>query len=135
RADLVFLLQLLRGLVYAIDLGAAADFEAPVIVEMRRLQRIAGLHRDDMELGAAAHEDRRLALAHAFEAEKFLIEFPRLGEVVALQRAVREHRRLDHRSLVARLEDRVLDRSDVVHFNLPRTRAMISRSGSEFRRG
>src|SRR6185437_2893038 len=108
RADLVFLLQLLRGLVYAIDLGAAADFESPMIMEMRRLQRIAGLHRDDVEFGAAAHEDRGLALAHAFEAEEFLVEFPRLGEVVALQRAMREHRRLDHRILIVRLEDRVL---------------------------
>src|ERR1700722_7402400 len=72
-----------------------------------------------MEFGAAAHKDRRLALAYAFEAEKFLVEFARLGEVVALQGAVREHRRLHDRLPVVRREDRVFDRHHIVHRRLP----------------
>jgi hypothetical protein len=39
-------------------------------------------------------------MTHTLQAEKLFIKAPRLGQAVALQRAVREHIGLDHRLAV-----------------------------------
>ena len=115
RADFVFFLEVFCRLIYAVNFGAAADFEAPMIVQMRALQGIARLHRDDMKFGAAANEQRRLALAYAFEPQKLFVEFARLVEVIGFHRAMRKHCCLHDGFFVVCFEYRILDRCRVIH--------------------
>src|SRR3954462_3376197 len=64
---------------------------------------------DDVELEAAAHDHRRLGMAHALEAEELLVELARILEAVALHRAVRHHIGLDDGLLVLGVGNPVLD--------------------------
>src|SRR5262245_30829376 len=104
-ADLVFVLHRDCRFVGVLDGFAAIDFEPPVIEHAHRLDVLSDPDADDAELNAAARMHGLLGMAHAFQAEEFLIELARFLQAAALERAVRQDEGLDHRILVVRAKN------------------------------
>ena len=60
---------------------------------------LADAHGDDVHPGLQAQHHRGARVAHHFQAEKFLVEAPRIREVLAHQGTVREQHRIDDRGM------------------------------------
>src|SRR5579875_2493125 len=88
---------LMRQSERAIDLGARGEIEAPMVLAIDRLYMIADLEADDREITALAEQHAALGVLNDVEAEEFLVEAARSFEILAGDRAMRQHHRLVER--------------------------------------
>ena len=93
--DAVFVLQPVRLGVRPVHFLARGHVQAPVGEHVLVGNVLADAHGDHVHAGLQAQHHRGPRVAHHFEPEELLVEAPRLGEVLAHQRAVREQHRLD----------------------------------------